>query len=114
MANIKHIEIAGTRGSVLQAFYKQMFGWNIKRQDVNGHEYYNVADADKPSTGIRHEPTGKAEIVIYIEVKNVEQSVKKAQALGASVRIQPMQQGDLIFALIEDIEGNPIGLTQAQ
>ena len=61
---------------------------------------------------IRHEPEGKAEIVVYIEVKELEKSVEKAKLLGAEVRIPPMEYGDLHFAVIADPEGNPIGLTQ--
>ena len=46
------------------------------------------------------------------EVKDLKASVEKATKLGASVRIPPMEYGDLFFALILDPEGNPIGLTQ--
>jgi predicted enzyme related to lactoylglutathione lyase len=38
--------------------------------------------------------------------------VATAKSLGAAVRIPPMQHDGLRFALIQDPEGNPIGLTQ--
>jgi predicted enzyme related to lactoylglutathione lyase len=114
-ARIKHIEIAGREGERLRSFYGELFGWTITRRDVVGLDYYDVEPGGQPSeltAGIRHEPEGEPEIVVYIEVDDVDASVEKAQALGATVRIPPMEHGDLRFALIRDPEGNPIGLTQ--
>ena len=113
MASIKHIEIVGTDGGKLKSFYSQLFDWSITRKDVAGFDYYDIELGDKPTVGIRHEPDGKAELVFYVEVDDLDQSVEKAKELGASVRIPPKRSGDLRFALIEDPEGNPIGLTQA-
>lgn len=115
MARIKHIEIAGKSGEQLKKFYAELFDWRIERKDVSGFDYYDIdiALGGKPSAGIRNEPDGKAEIVVYIEVDNLDETVAKAEKLKAKVRIPPMAYGDLTFALIEDPEGNPIGLTQA-
>lgn len=115
MARIKHIEIAGRNGAQLKKFYSELFDWKIERKDVSGFDYYDVETepAGKPTAGIRHEPEGKAELVVYIEVDDLEQTVARAKKLNATVRIPPMAYGELSFALIEDPEGNPIGLTQA-
>lgn len=115
MARIKHIEIAGRDGERLKKFYSELFDWRIERKDTAGFDYYDIEIefGGKPTAGIRHEPDGKAELVVYIEVDNLESTVEKAEKLGARVRIPPMAYGDLNFALIEDPEGNPIGLTQA-
>lgn len=115
MARIKHIEIAGVDGERLKNFYSELFDWPIERKDVSGFDYYDIdiKPGGKPTAGIRHEPDGKPELVVYIEVDNLDGTVKKAEKLGAKVRIPPMEYGELNFALIEDPEGNPIGLTQA-
>ncbi len=115
MARIKHIEIAGRDGDQLKKFYAELFDWQIERKDVSGFDYYDIEIelGGKPSAGIRHEPDGKAEIVVYIEVDDLAGTVAKAEKLKAKVRIPPMAYGELSFALIEDPEGNPIGLTQA-
>lgn len=113
MAILKHVEIAGVDGEQLEAFYSELFDWKIKRRDEGGFAYGEVYNHEKPSVGFRHEPEGKAELVIYVEVDDLETSVKTAQSLGAKVRIPPMQYGQLSFALIEDPEGNAVGLTQA-
>lgn len=112
MATIKHIEIAGRDGGRLKAFYGELFGWSIVQKDVGGFDYYDIDLAGDLSAGIRNEPDGKPELVVYIEVDDLDQSVRRAKSLGASVRIPPMEFGKLRFALIEDPEGNPIGMTQ--
>lgn len=113
MAKIQHIEIAGTDGARLRSFYADLFEWKIEKRDVAGFDYYDIHHPSELSAGIRHEPEGKAEIVAYVEVPNVAQYVEKAQSLGAKIRIPPMEHDGLRFALIEDPEGNPIGLTEA-
>lgn len=115
MAKIKHIEIAGVDGGRLESFYRDLFGWEITRRKVGGFDYSDIQlpkGLDAPTAGIRHEPEGQPEIVVYVEVADLKESVKKAEATGRAVRIPPMEHGDLYFALVEDPEGNPIGLIQ--
>ncbi len=112
MDKVKHIEIAGVDGDRLQAFYARLFNWTITNRDIGGFTYGDVNTENDPGIGFRHEPEGKAELVIYIEVSDLDASFEHAKSLGAAIRIPPMQYGELRFALIEDPEGNPIGLTQ--
>ncbi len=114
MGRIKHIEIAGVDGPKLESFYAELFGWKINRKKVGGFDYGDIELPEEPTAGIRHEPHGKPEIVIYIEVVDVDAAVEEARALGATIRIPPIQYGDVRFALFEDPEGNAIGLTQAK
>jgi predicted enzyme related to lactoylglutathione lyase len=113
MGKIGHIEFAGTDGAALKDFYSGLFGWDISRRDVGGFDYFDIATGAGFTAGIRHEPEGCAEIVVYIDVEDVDTAVATAQELGAGVRISPTEYGDLRFALITDPQGNPIGLTQA-
>jgi predicted enzyme related to lactoylglutathione lyase len=114
MGKIGHIEFAGTDGAALKDFYGSLFGWEISRRDMGGFDYFDITTDSDFTAGIRHEPEGCAEIVVYIRVEDVDGSVATAQALGAGVRIPPMDYGDLRFALITDPQGNPVGLTQAR
>jgi len=112
VSKITHIEIAGVDGYKLQAFYGKLFGWDISRREVGGFDYHDVDVTGSPTVGIRHEPKGPPEIVVYVEVNDLDRSVEKAVALGGSIRIPPKQHGDLHFALIRDPEDNPVGLTE--
>lgn len=113
MADPKHIEIAGPDGEELREFYASVFGWRIEKREIAGSDYYDIATSGFPTAGIRHEPRGKAEVIVYYEVDDLDETVLRAESAGASIRIPPMEYGDLRFALIEDPQGNPIGLTAA-
>lgn len=113
MTRIRHIEIAGTNGERLRRFYEDLFGWKIVRREIVGFDYYDVETSGDPTVGIRNEPEGSAEIVIYVEVDDLHAAVEEAEKLGAVVRIPEMRHGDLEFTLIVDTEGNPIGMNQA-
>ena len=112
MNQITHVEIAGRDGTRLESFYSDLLQWKVNRVEAGGHSYGRIDGAKNPSIGIRHEPEGKPEIVVYVQVDSVNEIVEKAKALGAEVRISPRDGGEVYFALINDPEGNPIGLTQ--
>lgn len=109
---VRHLEIAGKDGARLKEFYGALFGWKIRRREVAGSDYYDVDLDGGPTLGIRHEPDGEAELVAYYEVEDLSSSVETAVGLGAVVRIRPMEYEGLVFALLEDPEGNPVGLLQ--
>lgn len=114
---VTYLEIAGRDGDKLESFYSQLFDWQIERRDehnVGGNRYGSVKDGDagQINLGIRHEPQGKAELVFYIEVPDIDAAFAKAKELGAEVRVAPMPAPGVTFALIADPEGNAIGLVQ--
>jgi len=112
MGRIRHIEIAGQDGAALGAFYRSLFDWDIGHRDVAGYDYYDIVTDSGFTAGIRHEPEGRSEIVVYVEVDDVDAAFRSALDLGADARIPPMTHGNLRLALIVDPAGNPVGLTQ--
>jgi predicted enzyme related to lactoylglutathione lyase len=112
MSRFKHIEIAGVDGYKLQTFYKRLFGWAASRREVGGFDYHDLDVPGSLTAGIRHEPKGKPEVVVYVEVNDLDRSVEKAEQLGGNIRIPPTEHGNLRFAIIEDPEGNPVGLVE--
>ncbi|CAM2067551.1 VOC domain-containing protein [Sulfidibacter corallicola] len=114
MAKFKHIEIAGVNGAALESFYGELFDWKITQREVGGFMYRDIETNGDLTAGIREEPEGKAEVVAWVEVDDLDASFASAKSLGAAVRIEPMAYGDLRFALVEDPEGNPVGLLQAK
>ncbi len=111
---VVHFEIAGRDGPALERFYSEVFGWELDISSAGGYRYTYVDTGAETSVrgGIRHEPEGAAEIVLYVEVENLEGKVRAAESAGATVRIAPMESGEVRFAVIADPEGNPIGLLQ--
>lgn len=112
---ISHIEIAGPDGDKLRDFYTGLFGWPIEVKKQHGLDYgwFSPPFAESVTGGLRYEPEGKAEVVFYVSVDDLEASVNLAEALGGAVRIPPMDGAGSRFALVQDPDGNPIGLIQA-
>lgn len=110
---VVHFEIAGRDGERLETFYGKLFDWDIERRKTGGfpYGYITPGEGNLPG-GIRHEPEGKAEVVLYVEVADLAAAVEEALQLGGGVRIPPMKAADVTFALITDPEGNPIGLVE--
>ena len=111
---IVHVEIAGKEGDKLESFYGALFDWSIERDNIGGYPYgrINFGGEGKLTGGVRHEPEGHAELVIYVQVDDLNAAFVKAQELGATVRIPPMETPEVTFALVADPEGNPVGLVQ--
>ncbi len=111
-ARIIHVEFAGPDGGALEAFYADLFGWKSSRDRPGGHDYGRFAPGGDapPSGGIRHEPEGPAETVVYVRVADVARSAARAQELGGRVRLGPMTHEERTFAIVEDPAGNPVGL----
>jgi predicted enzyme related to lactoylglutathione lyase len=109
---VVHFEIAGRDGEKLEEFYRTLFGWAIERQDIEGQPYGMIqAEGEGRITGgIRHEPEGEAEVVLYVEVEDLMDAVAEAQRLGGEVRIPPMETPVVTFAMVTDPEGNPVGM----
>lgn len=110
---VVHFEIAGRDGKRLEEFYSKLFGWKIERKEAGGSPYGLIqTDRDDLTGGIRHEPEGDPEVVLYIRVPVLTDAVEAARRLGGEVRIPPMTAGGLTFALIRDPEGNRVGMIQ--
>ena len=109
-----HFEIAGRNGEKLEDFYSNLFGWNIQRRalDQSSYGFVRTGEDGRIDGGIRHVPEGEAEIVLYVEVRDLATAVASAEKLGAKVRIPPRAAEDVTFAMIIDPEGNPIGMIQ--
>jgi predicted enzyme related to lactoylglutathione lyase len=112
---ISHIEIAGPNGDKLRDFYAGLFGWAIENKKEHGFDYGRFVPpfSETVTGGLRYEPDGKAEVVLYVSVEDLEETVKLAEALGGSVRVPPMDGAGSRFALVQDPDGNPVGLVQA-
>lgn len=47
-----------------------------------------------------------------MEVEDLTAAMEQAKALGGTVRIEPIDTGDVTFGMIRDPQGNSIGLIQ--
>jgi hypothetical protein len=111
-------EVMGKDGPKLRSFYGDLFDWNY--EEVEGMDYgmvQNAEDGDMPHIpgGIGTAPEGAPNYqTFYVGVDDVQGALDKAESLGGSTAVGPMDlpMGGTI-AIFLDPEGNMIGLFKA-
>lgn len=114
MANhVVHFEILGKDGKKSQAFYGSLFGWNI---DASNPMDYGMVSASEAGVGggVSAAMDGKPAVTVYVEVADLDATLKKAESLGGKTVMPPTEvPGGPKLAQFSDPDGNVIGLTQA-
>ena len=112
-APVVHFEIMGGEGSVLETFYRELFGWKMKVGEGPTH-YAEVDTASKEGIpgGIAGAYPGRGPwVTFYVRAKDVAATVARAVKLGGKVVMAPVKIPDgPEIAVFEDPEGHPIGL----
>ncbi len=110
---IVHFEIMGRDGAKLQDFYRALFGWKIDA----GMPAYGLVQPGiggpegGPGGGIGTDD--KPRVTIYVQVVDLDETLKKAEALGGKTVAPPTDvPGGPTIAQFSDPEGNVIGLVK--
>jgi len=117
---IVHFEIPADQPERAAQFYRELFGWDIKKFEgsvAGGMEYWMVRtvptdDQGRPAGpgvngGLMRRMYPNQVPVNYINVESVDQSVSRAQQLGAKVLMEKTPvPGMGWFAQLTDTEGN--------
>ncbi len=120
MDSIIHFEIPADNVTRAQNFYKNCFSWNIV--DVPEMDYTIVHTGPTDKQGMpqesafinggmfkRNKPIES--VVITINVKNIDETMKKIERLGGKMIKQKFKVEDMGYAAyFKDTEGNIIGL----
>lgn len=117
---VVHFEITGKDGPALQAFYSELFEWNI---DVGNPMNYGIVTREGNTNpdgvgiggGVTEGPEGyPGHVTVYVEVPDVEASLAKAESMGGTRMMGPEEvMPDLTIGLFTDPEGHVIGLIEA-
>ena len=109
---VVHFEIYGRDAENLKRFYSELFGWKI---DSNNPMNYGLVEH-----GVGGPPDGigggiaqgdKPRVMIYVQVVDLVETLRKAAEMGGRAVMQPMDvPGGPTIAQLEDPEGNLIGL----
>ena len=97
-------------------FYASLFGWKTEDHKMPDHVYSMIKDN---YGGMMQTPKGKEKEIpphwmSYVNVQDVEASVKKAKSLGAEVKVPVSVAGEYgRFAVIKDPTGAVLGLWQS-
>ncbi len=94
-------------------FYTELFGWAPEKSTVPGYGDYTVFKmGGEPVAGLMQLPEAAEKAGAppywgaYVTVDSVDEAVKKAQGMGATVLVPPMDiPGTGRFATIQDPQG---------
>lgn len=110
---VVHFEILGKDGKRLQDFYGSLFGWKVDASNPMRYGLVNAADAGVGG-GVAGSQDGQPLVTVYVEVADLEATLKKAESLGGKTVMGPMDvPGGPTLAQFADVDGNVIGLTKS-
>jgi len=110
---VVHWDIQAQDPERIRDFYTQMFNWDIQGASPIMEVPAGIGGPD-PSGFFGHiVKAERAGITLYIQVRDLNESLERAPALGGSVISPPFQiPGGATIAGISDPEGNRVVLVQ--
>lgn len=106
-----HFEIEAIDAERQRAFYAALFSWDISDGPIMSFKAGLGAPEAGPAGHIRQ--GGRSGFTLYIQVRDVAESLAKAVELGGSVVLERLDvPGGPTLAAITDPEGNPLTLVQ--
>jgi predicted enzyme related to lactoylglutathione lyase len=109
---VAHLEVTGADGAKLQSFFSDLFGWQL---DANNEQNYGVGVINESvGVGVGPAQEGPGAAVFYLAVDDVDGTLAKAENLGGSRVMGPMEVPDgPTIGLFADPEGHMVGVFTA-
>lgn len=123
---VVHFEILGAEDSVLHPFYSELFGWEIDKSNPIGYgivdreanlnpEGIGIGGGIMGTKGMENMPADTSYVTVYVEVPDVEESLKRAEELGGQRVMGPMEVPDgPVLGMFTDPEGHLIGVVREE
>jgi predicted enzyme related to lactoylglutathione lyase len=109
---VVHWEIESPDPERLKAFYGALFNWHIGDGAIMQIPA-GIGGPEPGPGGHLRQGDGKG-VTLYVQVRDLRESLDKAAALGGSIVMEPFDlPGAPTLAAITDPEGNPVMLVQA-
>jgi predicted enzyme related to lactoylglutathione lyase len=106
-------EVLGSDAAATQAFYRELFGWNVDASDTPSYAMVDtqagrgipggIGGGDNPDTRWA---------TVYAQVPSIEQALERAERLGGTRVYGPLDLGGTRTGLFRDPVGNPFGVYQ--
>jgi predicted enzyme related to lactoylglutathione lyase len=106
---VVHIDIAGPDEPAQHRFYAELFGWSVEPREP-GYALLRTGE-DGPHGALT--AAEAASVTIGIAVTDLDESLRRAEALGGKVSMPPTDTGWVVKAQVSDPAGNVITLIQA-
>jgi uncharacterized protein len=105
-------ELMTTDTEAAKTFYGQLFGWTLKDLPMEGMTYTTLAAGGQEMGGLMSvsapgvQGNPPPHWGVYVTVEDVDASAKKAEELGATILVPPMDIPDVgRFSVIQDPQG---------
>lgn len=106
-----HFEIEAIDPERQRAFYSALFSWDISDGPIMSFTAGLGAPEAGPGGHIRQ--SSRSGVTLYIQVRDLVESLAKATELGATVVLERLDvPGGPTLAAITDPDGNPLTLVQ--
>jgi len=107
---VVHFEIGCRDTAKTQAFYGQLFDWDITQAGPAANINTGADGINGHITALGHEPHNY--VTVYVQVDDLQAYLDKATALGGKTLVKPVPIPTGKFAWLADPDGNIIGLLQ--
>ena len=108
---VVHWEITARDPEAMRAFYGGLFSWDISGGPIMAIPAGIGGPEPGPAGHIRQ--SGRTGVTLYVQVRDLGESLTRAVALGGTVVAEPFDvPGGPSLAAIADPEGNPVTLVQ--
>jgi predicted enzyme related to lactoylglutathione lyase len=108
---VVHWEIQALDPDLLRTFYRELFNWEIGDGPIMQISAGIGGPEPGPAGHIRQ--SDRSAVSLYVQVRDLGESLAKAAELGGSVVVEPFDvPGGPTLALIGDPEGNSVMLVQ--
>jgi predicted enzyme related to lactoylglutathione lyase len=119
---VVHFEVVGKDGDKLQAYYAELFGWNIVSDNpmnygmVDGNDNKTISGDTGIGGGVGQGPDGDdGHVTFYVAVPDVEEALQKAESLGGTRVMGPEEiMGMVVLGQFKDPEDNLVGVVKDQ
>jgi predicted enzyme related to lactoylglutathione lyase len=108
---VVHWEIEAKDPQRQRAFYSALFNWDIEPDGIMNIAAGIGGPEPGPAGHIRQ--SGRSGVTLYVQVRDIAETLAKATELGGAVVLEKLQIPDgATLAAITDPEGNPVTLVQ--
>ena len=112
---IAMFEVVSTDPGRAVGFYTALFGWTAG-PEFEGDTLIDTGAGDGAVGGGIGPSYGEGDtgVKVYVKVDDLDEAIKKAESLGGTALVPPtpLPEGYGTFAVVSDVDGNPVGLWQ--
>ncbi len=109
---VVYFEIVGGEGAQQQAFYRDLFGWDLKGVESTGGAYARTTAKDAGiEGGVGAFPAAPNYVTVYVRSKDPGAALARAEELGGSRLMEPREAAPGVsVAMFRDPAGNAVGV----